>query len=228
MTGATVAQAIACSAAVALSVWRREHAPVAGYLTARTLSSHARAALVCLVLVPSRARMRAAGLDPTAVPFSAPLDLAAVYLDGAAWLIGPAALAGLAVAVFARQRRRWLTMTGSSWALSSLALAIAYPATRGACLARCYLAAELAALVVSLGCLVQWAWHRREPHTPQAVALVAVAISLAEVLAPDGAWVRGTPFSPGAAQDMHALLYVTIAALTVTLEILSCSTQPPQ
>ena len=224
MTGAMAAQAVATAAAIAFAAGRRAHAPPALFLAARLLTSFLRTLLVASVLAPARAKMVVAGLDPAAVPFTAPLALGAVYLDGAMWLAGgPVALAALCVAVFTRTPRRWLVVVAVAWLCASVALAVTYPATRGPALARAYFDATLCSLATSLACVVTWAWLRIEPNLSHAVALLALALALAETIAPDGPWACGNPFLRWAsAEDMHALLYVMIVTV-VAVEVFQCS-----
>jgi hypothetical protein len=113
-----------------------------------------RAALLYGVLRPERAAMA-----DLSAPFTSPLALAAVYLDGAMF---PAETLGTAVIVasFYRERpRRSLVALAGGWLLAAVALAVLYlsPLVRGTGVARVYFAAVLASVMMSAACVVRFA-----------------------------------------------------------------------
>ena len=191
----TFALLVIAASTAAMVAWRREdHRPFALFLVAMVVCSAARWVLVTWWLVP----FRASYLD---TPLAGPA-LVAAHVDAALWLAWPAGLAASAVAVFMR-KRPWLV--GAAWALASLAIAFAYPATRGDVLRRCYLAAELAALVVAAGSVGMWTRLHQSVTLPRACVLLVALFDFATVVM--GPWV-GDPFRDWhKAQILYSMLY---------------------
>lgn len=177
---------------------RPEHRPVAGVLTIGLVSDLARQALRVAVFVPARARFAGA-------PFTGWTRVAA-DVDNALFLAYPAAIVALMVVVLLR-RRPWPVAV--VWALAVAALAVSYPASRGAVLSRCYLAAELAAVAVTVGSAVTWFWRRESPTLTIGIALLIGATEAATLL----------PFSKGifAAWTLARASYVTLYVILIVL-----------
>lgn len=205
---ATAAQLAAFGLSVSVARRRHDYAPLAVYLGGEAAASWARAALVALVLVPARAS--APG------PLTEPAALAAVAVDGALWLLGPAGSAALAVAVFGKRRALWLVAL--AWLAAAIALANGYPAMRGAALGRCYLAAELAGLAASIGAFVPWVWKRTRPTLPHLAVLLILGTWGAEIAAAHGPW-RSDPFT---LWHVSASMQIVLFCLLLSMEVKSC------
>jgi len=113
------------------------------------------------------------------------------------------------------------------WALASIALALGYPAIRGATLARCYTAAELASLLVGVGCLVSWLPHRRErpPGLHTTVVMLLIAVGLTGLV--KGAWRFGIFDTWALAQIGYAVTYAVIIILEGGVLWIKPSSLPP-
>jgi hypothetical protein len=166
---ALVGVAIALAWAVARR--RPEHRFVPALLALGVGSDLLRQALRVLVLLPARASFGGA-------PYTGWARVAA-DVDNALFLAYPAGIAALALWVFLR-RRPWAVVL--LWAVTVLALAVAYPASRGEVLSRVYLAAELGAVVVTLGSFVMWFWCRQTPTLTHGVTLLIGSAELATLL----------------------------------------------
>jgi len=177
---------------------RPDHRPVAAVLTVGLVSDVARQALRVAVFLPARERLHGA-------PFTGWVRVAA-DVDNALFLAYPAAIVALMVVVFLR-RRAWPVAV--LWALAVAALAIAYPASRGAVLSRCYLAAELAAVAMTVGAAVTWFWRREAPTLTHGIALLIGASEAATLL----------PFYKGLFNSwtLARASYVTLYAILIVL-----------
>lgn len=185
---------VAASLAALVASRREDHRPFALFLTAIVLVSAVRWVLMTWWLVPYRASYPEA-------PLAGPA-LVAAHIDTALWLVWPAGLAAVSIAVYLR-RKPWLV--GVVWLLVSLAIAYAYPATRGDVLRRCYLAAELAALCVAAGSIGMWTRLHQSVTLPRACVLLLVIFDFATVVM--GPWV-GDPFHDWhKAQILYSMLY---------------------
>jgi hypothetical protein len=207
LLGATrAALVLAAVAAVLVARRRADHRPIAAFLVATVVANTTRAALAAYVFGPARADMRAAGLDPTQVPFTGGARLAA-WVEMGAFLIWPAGIAAMVIAVYLR-RRPWLIAV--AWALAAFAMGYAYPLTRGDVLRRCYLAAELAGLAVAVGTIATWFPRRAVPTLPIGVALCIVVVELGSLIGP----YLGNPFATWErAQALYLVLYLAIVVL---------------
>jgi hypothetical protein len=174
------AQLAAAASAIALARRRAEHIPAA-------------VALVLLAAIDvARGPLSAAGRR------AAPIFL---YVDGAAELGTYATVAGLCltVALPAKHRARVVAGAVVLWALTSIALACAYPSplVTGEGLQRVLFGADLLGLFVSS--IALWRWMvdgiaaRRSPSSSSMVALALFALDGAILLAPFSPW-RGTVF----------------------------------
>lgn len=213
---ATIAQGAAVVAAFALARRRPDFWPIALYLAAVAAASLVRAALVGFVLVPERARMVAAGIDPVVVPFTSSGALAAVAADGSLWLLAPAGLAAVAAAVCLPRRRPVLVAIVVAWAVASVALYAAYPSplVRGAGLARVYLAAELVGLAVAVACVAKWIGRVERPRVTHTAIFLCIAIVFAELAA--GPWRRGDIFQRWYLANVgQVMLFVTLFVMEV-------------
>src|SRR5262249_11533254 len=123
---------------------RPEYRPVAFFLAGTAIADVIYGQLVFLVLEPATTAMRDLGLDPDITPLDGWARVVA-NIATAIFLSWYAGLAALALAVFAR-RRPWHVAV--LWAVTSIALAVGYPATRGEFRRHVYLAADLIALAV--------------------------------------------------------------------------------
>ena len=164
---------LATTAAVlawALSRRNPQHRIVAWCFTAYVVANAARGLLLAYVLPP-----------PDGPPLEGPL-LIALYADRALYLVWRACLAAMAVLVLLR-RRIW--PVGVVYAASVVALALAYPVTRGEVLRKVYLAADLAALFVGIASLAVWV-RRREPSdlTARIVGVILISHLAAAIVGP--------------------------------------------
>lgn len=177
---------------------RPDHRPVAALLTVGFASDLVRQALRVAVFVPARASFAGA-------PFTGWVRVAA-DVDNALFLAYPAAIVAVMVVVFLK-RPAWPVAV--VWALIVAALAIAYPASRGAVLSRCYLAAELAAVAVTVGAAVTWFWRREAPTLTSGIALLIGASEAATLL----------PFYKGLFNSwtLARVSYVTLYAILIVL-----------
>jgi hypothetical protein len=200
-----------------------QYRPVTGFLVTTTIANAARLAIIAYVLAPARATMRAAGLDPALVPFTGWAE-AACDVELALFLLWPAGIAALSIAVFLR-RRPWAV--AAIWALASIANAVSYPALRGATLARCYTAAELASLLVGVGCIVSWLPHRRErlPGLHTTVVMLLIAVGLTGLV--KGPWRFGIFDTWALAQIGYAVTYAVIMVLEGGVLWIKPSSLPP-
>lgn len=143
---------------------------------------------------------------PQELPFEG-LERVAFHADSALFLLWPTLLTGTALHVFLR-RPAWRLVL-PLWAAVVAALVLLYPAVRGAALQRWYLAVELAALAVTLGAIIQWAWWTREVPRLQHVALLLIfAVDVASLIA--GPWRTDIYETWPLAQFMSAVLYALL------------------
>jgi hypothetical protein len=175
--------------AVALARVQRRNRPLAAVLVWSVVADLARMWIGETILEPTRAAMRAAGHNPADIPFTGAARLA-FHIDAALFLSWSAGLAVVALAVLAR-RRAWPVVV--VWAAASIALAVTYPLTRGEVLRRCYLAAEFAALAVTVEGVRAWfarVWREgaRRIEVPETAALVLPAVEVAILIL--GPWRR--------------------------------------
>ncbi len=129
------------------------------------------------------------------------------HLDQALFLTWPAGLVALSLAVFPR-RRSWLMVL--PWALAVAVLSIGYPEIRGEALRQAYLAAQLAAVLVSIGIFVQWVWRREAFNLPRLTTLFIAVLDCGTV----GTAYR---FGPFARWDLAQAMYLVLfGSLVVT------------
>lgn len=197
---------LALSALVTVAAWlvarqRAEHRPVALYLTVSLVADLARWPLTTAVLIPTRARLGEA-------PFTGWARVAC-DVDNALFLAPHAALAALAVWVFAARRRPW--PVALVWLAAVAVLSIGYPLTRGAVLHHCYLAAELTTLATMTGSYVLF-W--RSKRNPDITNFCTLALGVGEIAVVIGPYWRGDIFGAwDIAQAMYATVYVMLLAL---------------
>jgi hypothetical protein len=219
----------ACAAGLAWATTRRRaaHRPVALLLTVGLASDIARQALADLVLNPARARFGAAPWEGWA--------RVAGHAGEALFLAWPAALAASALVTFSTMDetdfapRHWRTAhkllvgVAAAWLLAVVALVVTYPITRGGILARCYLAAELGAIVVGIGSIATWIPARRVPEVRHVVIALVIAAELTSALV--GPWRVNVFGSWVLAQVIHALLFALLTVLQGG--VLWISSSPP-
>lgn len=188
--------ALLLAAAMAIVVARRwpRHWPIAAYLGALVLADWARRGL-------------AVGPLSGAGPYTG-LARAAFHVEEALYLIGPFGLAALAVAVLA-QRVPW--GVAGAYVAAVAALALGYPGVRGEMLRRCYVGAELGAVVVALAAAAAWARRRERVDLTSLVLFFVFVVDVAKLL---GGPFRGDLFTSWVlAWPMHAVLYGVIAGV---------------
>ncbi len=184
--------------------WRvAEHRPVALLLSLHLLTNLARRALTVCVIAPAALRFGLA-------PFEGWARVAG-HVDDALFLAWRAGLAAAVVAVFLPRRSRPLFAVGVTWALAVIAIAVMYPTTRGPVLARSYLAAELAAVAVSVGVIAMWIRTRRSPDLQHVSVALVVATEIVIVLA--GPWRFGLFASWSGALSAYVALFAMLTAL---------------
>ena len=192
-------QLVAAILAVFVARKRTDHFPVAVFLLGMFVAAAIRWVLLTWYVQPCRASYPGIPLTGAAVR--------AAHADTALFLGWPAGIAGMAVRVYMK-RRPWIVL--AVWAAASIAIAAAYPLTRGDVLRKCYLAAELAALLVSFGSIGMWARHRESVTLPRACVLLIVLFELATLLGP---WI-GDPFRDWyKAQILYCMLDGGLVAL---------------
>jgi hypothetical protein len=150
---------------------RPEHRYAAGALTVGLAADVVRKAILVWVLLPAEVIAGEAPLSGSA--------RLACDIDNALFLAYPAALAALSLWTFLR-RRPW--SVALAYALLVAGLAVAYPATRGDVLARVYVGADLAAVVVTIGAFVMWFWRRDPPTLTHGVAALLGLAELATLI----------------------------------------------
>ncbi len=161
--------------------------------------------------------LRFAVLAPAHLRFGrAPLEgwaLVVGQLSQALFLAWPAALVASARVSFdvsGASTRRSLLLIGVVWAAVSAALALIYPITRGPVLARCYLAVELVALLVTAVTIGRWVRERRTPELHHlSIALVATA----ELCTLVGPWRYDLFGSWPLAQSIYLTLFGVLVVL---------------
>jgi hypothetical protein len=194
----TVLQAFAALFALALARRRADHRPVALFLAGMTLASALRWALRTFMILSAQA------LDPGA-PLHG-LARAAAHMDHALFLLWPAGIAALMLAVYLG-RRPWPIAV--IWVLAVVAIVASYPEGR-AWHSQGYLAAELGALLVSTGVFLQWVARREGMTPPRLSALFIAGIDFATLLGP----YRSNLFVTwNLAQAMYAVLYAVLIAV---------------
>lgn len=189
---------LAVATAVALAWRRRDHRPFAVFIGWIFLAGVVRAGFDARFDL-----LRPLG----STPFTG-VARVAFHLDQAAELSSTAGLAALAIVLCARRKAlAWLP--GLAWVAVVTYLATHYPEVRGDALRRVYLAAELAALAVSISSIVHFAW-RREGMTPARQCLLCcVGMDICSLLV--GSWRWGLWEQWALNQAAFLLLY---AALT--------------
>jgi hypothetical protein len=198
---------VAAALAWALARRRAEHRPIAALLTVGLVADVCRRVLAVLVLNPAHARLGAA-------PFTG-WPRVAGHVGEALFLAWPAAIAAAALTVFhlgtpEAKRRAHLAVLGV-YVAALLALVVTYPITRGDTLVRCYLAANLAAIVAGIGAIGTWVSARRLPEAHHfALALVVMAELVSAVAGP---WRADLFGSWSLAQVSYALLLGVLIAL---------------
>jgi hypothetical protein len=175
MTSLWVACAALHAAVVALA-WaaakqRPDHRPVAALLGLGLVVDVVREAIQVNVLQPARA---ATGFGP----FGGAARIA-FGVDEVLFLAWPAGLAACTLWIFLN-RRPWAV--APVYGIVAIAVAGAYPALRGATLARVYFGVELAAIAIGVGSFITWAWKRRTPNLTTGILFLVVAIEIATLL----------------------------------------------
>ena len=195
-----IAFQIGCAiAAVLLSRRRADHRPFAAWSVATTMATITRLILAFTVL-PVR---------PLGSPPFTGAQRAFFHVDEALFLGSTAALAAVAIVLCAKERALAL-LPAVAWIASVAYLATHYPEIRGDALRRFYLAAELAALAVSIAALAAL-WRRRSDWTSAHMCLLScVAVDGGTLFA--GAWRWGFWSKWAANQAAFALLYAVLAA----------------
>lgn len=193
--------ATATGLGVVLARRDRQHAPAALLLAVGLGSDLARRALSAAVLAPAHAALGDAPLPRSL--------LWAVALTVALQFAYPAALAGAALACWARHARAWRPAAGA-WLACGAAIVLAYPAVRGDALGAVYRAASAAAVLVSGVAFVRWARRREGMSTAGRVVLFATA---AEFVAVISAWSR--PFTRW---DLAHLIYCALYAVCIFVQ----------
>jgi hypothetical protein len=183
--------------AAVLARRQREYRPIAVFLCGTACADLIRWAL--MVWVPS---------PPPGGPPLSGFTRVAFDVDCALFLTWPAGLAGTALWVFL-QRRAWVVIP--VWAATVAALVVTYPTTRGAVLQSCYLAAELAALTVTLGAFIQWVWKREMPRLHHIALMLVAGVDAATLIA--GPWHSVIYEAWPLSQLMSAVLYVVLIAI---------------
>ncbi len=164
---------------------------------------------------PARAPLRGAraGSSPFRTRRPRRLDLIVGQLSQALFLAWPAALVASARVSFdvsGASPRRSFFLIGVVWAAASTALALTYPITRGPVLARCYLAVELVALLVTAVTICRWVRERRTPELHHlSIALVATA----ELCTLVGPWRYDLFGSWPLAQSVYLTLFGVLVVL---------------
>lgn len=158
---------------------RREHRPIAWFVTANLVADLALWLLTTRVLVPAREALGGA-------PFFGWARVA-FHANQLAVLVWPAGIAATSAATLA-QRRAWPVSV--CLAAVSVVLALAYPTVRGALLGRVYFGLELAALFLAVGLAVVW-WCRRDEPTFTTDSCGVL------VLAQVGVAIHWSPFDKG-------------------------------
>jgi hypothetical protein len=197
---------VAALGAVLLALRRADYRPVARFLAAVATADLARMTAQRWLIVPTWEAQRAAGIDPAIVPLSG-LARVGGHVEHAGFLVWPAGVAALMLAVLGR-RRAWPALV--AYGIAVAVLILAYPAIRGDLLRRYYLACELGALATALVSATAW-WRRREaPALPAAAALLIAALDLAVLFGPYrvGLWTAW-PF----AQAVYVVLYLVLVTI---------------
>ncbi len=163
VTAVRVLPALAAVLALAVAHRRPSYRPVAAFLTVVSLATAARAAL----------RLAAPALALARVPAHVPR--LALRADQALYLVWPAALVVLGLAVCLARRARPALL---AWAVASALFAVG--AVRGALAVELYALIEVAALSFVGGTLVAWSGRDKIPGPAQiATVLVLVFAGLA-------------------------------------------------
>lgn len=150
---------------------RPEHRYAAGALSVGLVADVVRKAILVWVLVPAQ---ETAGTAPLTG-----LARVACDLDNALFLAYPAALVALSLWTFLRLRP-WAV--AAVYVLIVAGLAIAYPLSRGEVLARVYVAANLAAVAVTVGVFIMWLWRREPPTLTHGVTALLGGTELATLI----------------------------------------------
>ena len=161
--------------------------------------------------------LRFAVLAPAHLRFGrAPLEgwaLVVGQLSQALFLAWPAAMVAsvrVSFDVSGASTRRSFLLIGVAWVAASATLALTYPITRGPVLARCYLAVELVALLVTAVTIGRWVRERRTPELHHlSIALVATA----ELCTLVGPWRYDLFGSWPLAQSVYLTLFGVLVVL---------------
>jgi hypothetical protein len=193
--------------ALAWAVARRhsEHRPLAVLLSIGLGCDLARRSIKYAFIAPAYLRFHHGPFDGWA--------RVVAHLDEALFLTWPAAFAATALVSFDESGthiRRSLLAVAGIWAAAVGALALTYPLTRGPVLARCYLAAELAAVLTVVVTIGGWVPERRSPQLHQvSIALLCVA----ELAALTGPWRINLFGSWPLAQSVYFALFLLLIVL---------------
>ncbi|WP_437600297.1 hypothetical protein WMF28_01885 [Sorangium sp. So ce590] len=175
---------------------RPEHRPIAFLLGYGLATDAVRELIGAKVLRPARAELAGA-------PFTGWVRIA-FHVESALFVGWMTGVAALAVFIFGR-RRPWGVL--AIYVVAVGVLAAGYPTFRGELLGKAYLALQLAALCVSIGCLLRW-FASREPAKVHHVATGLIIITELSMLA--GPYRYGVFTTWDLAQSMLIALYVTI------------------
>jgi hypothetical protein len=175
---------------------RSEHRPIALLLGYGLVSDAAREVIGAQVLRPARAELGGA-------PFAGWVRVAG-HVESALFLGWMAGVAAVAVWAFARRRPWGVALI---YAVAVAVLAAGYPTFRGELLGRAYLACELAALCVSIGCFLRW-YAGTEPA--KAYHIVAGLIVITELSMLAGPFRFGIFTTWDLARSILVALYITL------------------
>jgi hypothetical protein len=188
-------ESTAALVAVVVAWKRSEHRPVAAFLAGTVVADLVRLGL---------------SLGPLAIsgPYKGPLR-ALFHVEQALFLTWPAGIAALALWVY---RKRHPFPVAIAYALAVAVLVIGYPAIRGDLLRRCYLAAEIAAVVTAIGAFVRWV-GRAPPRLPQVVTTFVLVVDMVSLAV--GPWQWGLFGAWALAQVIYSALYAVLIVVQI-------------
>lgn len=185
--------------ALRLARMRADYRPIALFLAGTAITD---LALVALTIGAS-----------TALP-TAPLTGIARFVGHVRqtlYLVWPFGFAALFVTVFSG---RFPRIIPGAYVVALAALVLGYPTLRGETLRQVYSGIELAALIVALAAIIQWAWRRESPTLTHVVALLLLGTEIAALLGP---WHRDIFAGWDMARTMFAFTYAAITCLQGSL-----------
>lgn len=194
--------ALATVLAWMLARHRAEHRPVAVLLTLGLGADVAQRALRTLYLSAVTQRL---GAD---VPWTGPARLAATLFH-ALFLAWPAALVGAALVVFLH-RSAWPAV--AAYAASIAAIVVIHPIAGNGSLTRALTAAQLAAVLVSLGCALTWYLRPTTEPTSTAQAALSLIVGV-ELTSLAFAWRTGVFANWHLSQAIYVVMYAVLIIL---------------